>query len=535
MAINLNKIHSDLNHDDPQIQTFALMSITRLSPELVNSAEEVQSIHGKLSELVLSENSDVVFLARKAINHIDSVFKPYLKETQPKVPVNQDPQTMSREELLIVLDSALDPKYLASVAVRFIAVGKHDDLSSLTPFLRHENDRVRSNVVEVFETHGSMQQVDLIKPLLADPNNRVRGNAIIALVAMGYDDVGNDLNKMLCMGMVSMRETAVYVLSCLSLPFVEKLLVKATSDPYEGVRVRATRALSRFVSPVAITRLRQLMNDIDINICEAAIESLRKIKASHEANKRGKVSQSSEEKQKLQKPPSPVQESTPAVNEHKLTSKKAEELDIVQQHSISSSVQPLEQSSSDILDRHDEDILDRHDEDILDRHDEDIDDSNLVTSHPDSDIENNNQATVYDDSDIDDSMERKIIVSEALESSDDLSSLEATELEKHVKFRELGTSVYQLCRTNSLSHHVIDTIFYEILRYQDFLRAYLSKKRDVENGGNDNESKHAIKQLQLKIEEAFVKLGEAAFSQINNGSLDVSGNNEIIAIVAELN
>src|SRR5437868_2606376 len=74
MAINLEKLRSDLGHNDTQIQTFALMCITRLSPQVTHSADEIRGIRSKLGDLASSSNPDVVFLARKAINHIETSF-----------------------------------------------------------------------------------------------------------------------------------------------------------------------------------------------------------------------------------------------------------------------------------------------------------------------------------------------------------------------------------------------------------------------------------------------------------------------------
>ena len=104
---------------------------------------------------------------------------------------------------------------------------------------------------------------------------------------------------------------------------------------------------------------------------------------------------------------------------------------------------------------------------------------------------------------------------------------------RRLLFRELGTSIYQLCRTNSLSHDAIDTVFYEILRYQDFLRAYLSRKHD--NDDSELESRVAIEQLQNKIEESFVTLGKNSLLLINDSSLDYPEDKEMNRIVSELN
>src|SRR5688572_10127475 len=79
MAVKLDKIYQDCSHPDPQIQTFALMSITRLSPSLVDAPDQIEKILDRLRALTASKNPDVVFLARKAVNHLEASFKAYLK------------------------------------------------------------------------------------------------------------------------------------------------------------------------------------------------------------------------------------------------------------------------------------------------------------------------------------------------------------------------------------------------------------------------------------------------------------------------
>lgn len=462
MAINLQKIRSDLEHADPQIQTFALMSISRLSPELVDSASEIQVVYDRLQKLIASDNPDVVFLARKATNHVDAVFRPYLKEKRQAAGPPRDPRTMEREELLATLDVGLDPKLLSALVMRFVEVGRREDLSALAPFLGHEDDRVRSNVVEVYAALGSREHVDVLKPLLADRNNRVRGNVIMALVRLGETDVRRPLEEMLCMGMISMRETAVWALSQLKLPFIEDLVLRASHDPYDGVRLRATKTLGTYVTRRAIVRLKELMNDLDINICEAAVEGLRHIKRLHdEARTRGSA-------------PAPTPVVSDATAPHVAPSAaKRQGPDLRAQPSI---IEPVE-----------------------------------VPPAPGDEA-----------------------VAVAAPSPAPAPSPVPAGEGRDETLRELGTEIYQLCRMNEITHEALDNVFYEILRYQDFLRAYMVKKQKGETG--DVNPRSAIEQLQGRIRESFGELGRVAAELIDRGKIRVPDDHQenVQRLVAQL-
>ncbi len=476
MAVNLAKICADLSHPDPQIKTFALMSITRLSRQIVDAPSEIRDIARQLKPLSTSENPDVVFLARKAFNHIDSHFKeclsgdateevgtqappvqvevpteveplapgvPAIKEVplvpaspapiepvepapavepvpqvdaasppspeppSPQPPMRKDPAQLGREEILQLLTDDLEPTYLASLLIQMSTKGTRDDLAAIESALTHADDRVRANAIEVFEQLGDASHSAKLVPLLQDTNNRARGNAILALDRMGYRELEPAVTTMLTHPTMSMRETAVYVLSRLDRPYTEALLTRALQDPYEGVRLRATRALAKFPTRDSVTALKRMLNDLDINICEAASESLRSIKGllqSQRAAMTGSTAQAAADTQASLKA-KPRQETRPS--------------------------QPAAPPGIEDL------------------------------------------------------------------------------------YRSLGTEIYQLCRLNAITHENLDSIFYEVLRYQDFLRNYMVKRGDPE----DETRKSAIEHLQQKIKASFALLGKQAAELLAKGQL----------------
>lgn len=432
MAINLSKIRGDLGHRDPQIQTFALISVTRLAPNLVDDESQVRDLFDQLEGLIRSDNPDVVFLARKATNHLRAHFQNQLGGPAARPRAGADPATMERRELMDEIRGCEDPQRLSTLVIRLVDRGGVEDLPDLARLLRHENDRVRSNTLEVFARHGDLTHVELVKPLAQDPSNRVRGTAVLALDRFGSSGASEALDQMLGLSAISMRETAVWVLSQLDRPWVAGLLIRAIDDPYDGIRLRAVRALAKYPTKESVRALKAAMNDIDINICEAAAESLRALKVliqgAQQARRAGEAAAPAAA-------PAPAEATEPAP---------------------APTPAPAEPAA-------------------------------------------------------------------------------AAGSEKLAILRDLGTSIYQLCRLNAVTHEALDATFYEILRYQDFLRAYLLKRQ---KGGapEGSEAAEAIRKLQLRIAKAFVDLGQTAEGLLRSGAIKVPGDHqaEVQGLLARL-
>jgi hypothetical protein len=87
-----------------------------------------------------------------------------------------------------------------------------------------------------------------------------------------------------------------------------------------------------------------------------------------------------------------------------------------------------------------------------------------------------------------------------------------------VAYKDLGETVYHLCRNNLITNELLDGLFYEILRYQDFLRAYQSKQSKAQ----DPSQQAAIDKLQEKIRTAMIGLGRQAASLFKDGQVPIA-------------
>ncbi len=316
MAINVRKLANDIFYDDEDIRILALTTIVQLSAEAVEEPSDLPFLAGKLGLLLESPpDDDTEFLAKKALNKVRLLQKELDVEEEPSTvpPAAEDEgreevyggqelaaaaddedslvvvqEAEAEEETEGLADSALDaneikrlveatedPVERASLLSRLKECRDFDDWNWLARFLKSADDRVRANAVEVVEELGDERtRLLLLSPLLEDTDNRVRANAAKALGALDSERVHEILETMIASPRLSMRESAVYALCYLKSVENVDLLIRALSDPYEGIRLRAVKGLARHKDPRAIPALKERLNDLDINVCEAAEQAI---------------------------------------------------------------------------------------------------------------------------------------------------------------------------------------------------------------------------------------------------------------------
>jgi hypothetical protein len=383
----------------------------------------------------------------------------------PPAPSPRRPaRDLERAELLAALDPAADPIYLASVVIALVKKGRREDVDRLFPLLEHSDDRVRANAVEVLGAHGNELHIPLLLPLLEDRSNRVAGNACLALARFDHPAVPRRIAAMLKSTLVSMRETATYVLSVLDKDYVEPLLIRAASDPYEGVRLRAIRALPRFLTRESVTALKNALNDIDINICETAAAGLRAIKAVLQARRAEPEAPATDA---AGPPPAVDSALPPAAPGGEVRPGAADARDPSLAGAIGPGFAGPAGPATPLA----------------------VDDAVPPGSLP---------------------------ADQPPGPRPDMGLLASIH-------HELGTAVYQLCRSNALTNEILDGIFYEILRYQDFLRAYQAKQAR----GDDPSQRQAIEKLEEKIRVSLVSLGRQAAPLINDRQVSVPERDQV--------
>ncbi|MBI3891132.1 MAG: HEAT repeat domain-containing protein [Candidatus Wallbacteria bacterium] len=273
MSLKIQRIIEDLSDSDAEIQTLALTTLTRLSLDDSVTPAQLTELRNRLGQLCSAGNGDIAFLAKKALNYVDGGARHQQQAAASQAGPPADSQLTGRQ-IMSELARQSDPNRLATLLAQLRRAGEAAVLGDIAKFLKHADDRVRANSVEVFEDLGDRTHIPLLVPMLNDPNNRVKSNVVKALGRFGDPQVKEYLASMLDSDKVAMRESAVYAIAQLGKLDVEDLLVRAASDAYEGVRMRAVKCLADSGSEKAINALTRRIDDNDPTVRQQAIDVL---------------------------------------------------------------------------------------------------------------------------------------------------------------------------------------------------------------------------------------------------------------------
>jgi HEAT repeat protein len=283
----LNKLNEDVFHQVEKVRILALSTIPQLDGQSFDDYEDYNMLLETIHKATKSHSQDVRFLARKAANHLENITPGESSSPQPAI-VSQEEQAQARRpapvhvalansqafrlidtveenypaddmqqseediklpkraELISSISETSDPNELCLLIARLSECAITEDIRLIAKFLKHKDSRVRSNTIEFLSKHAPNQiQLKLITPLMEDPDNRVKGNVAKALADLGESSVIDYVSSLLDDPQMANRESAVYALS--SFPDgdqVKELLYRALNDSYDGVKLRAIRALA---------------------------------------------------------------------------------------------------------------------------------------------------------------------------------------------------------------------------------------------------------------------------------------------------
>jgi len=270
VAVNVKKVAKDVFHDDEDVRILALTAVVQLSPASIPDGDDLALLIKTLERATHETEGDVLFLARKGLNHLRTMQRTPTGASSAAVAAAPRP-VPSRERLLKTIEQHDSDTQLATAVSELVRVGTPDDVDRVVPLLCHRDPRVRSNAVEFMERHAEPAALlEHCVPLLQDDNNRVKGTVATVLGRLGHPTVAAYLERLLDDHRISVRESAVYALSNIRGAAYVDLLLKALRDPFEGIRLRAVQGLGRQKDPRTLPFLKDLLNDLDIAICEEA-------------------------------------------------------------------------------------------------------------------------------------------------------------------------------------------------------------------------------------------------------------------------
>jgi hypothetical protein len=279
----IKKILQDLQSQSTKRMILALMHI----PRIQNFPQEpllVEQLKLEISQCLISENPDVSFLAKKAQNSLSML--------APLEPAANTAPTLIEPE-----DEFIDFGFEEEVDAvdQFEFEGTQDQLEhqlknlpanfthyeKIIPLFQNEEPRVVAFALEAYSRFATQSEIlQYVTPFLWHENNRIRANAIVIAGALDFSQVQDSLESMMDTTRISMRESAVWAIG--ELPpntALKNLLLNALHDPYRDIRLRAIDILSEYPYEDVINQMKRLSNDMDIEICEKAIKTLQHLES----------------------------------------------------------------------------------------------------------------------------------------------------------------------------------------------------------------------------------------------------------------
>jgi Uri superfamily endonuclease len=157
------------------------------------------------------------------------------------------------------------------------ALVKHPDIvPTLRPLLADTDEDLRWWTVQVLLATGRAQAASLLVHMLSDRDDAVRGSAVLALGLMGSVEAVEALANLMDDDSGWLRQLAALGLALIGEPAVP-VLQEALQSTEEGLRVRASYALSRIRSPTATGSLLRALNDPNYVVNAYAQEALERM------------------------------------------------------------------------------------------------------------------------------------------------------------------------------------------------------------------------------------------------------------------
>ncbi|MBI2945629.1 MAG: HEAT repeat domain-containing protein [Candidatus Wallbacteria bacterium] len=446
MSLKIQRIVEDLADVDAEIQTLALTTLTRISLDDTVTPAQLTELRNRLASLCSTSNGDIAFLAKKALNYVDGGARSQAPAT-PAQPATRPPAPeASPKQLMAELARESEPMRIATVLTQLIRSGDASMLGEIAKFLKHDDDRVRANAVEVFEKLGDRTHIPLLVPILNDPTNRVKANVVKALGRFGDPQVREYLSSMLESDKVAMRESAVYAISQLGKLDLEDLLIRAASDAYEGVRLRVVKCLADFSSEKAIAALTRRIDDNDPSVRQQALDIL----------------------------------AAKGVNVQELVEQRRE-LGLVDAASNLPYIPtPVAKPSAE-----DEGFQARVREKV-----------------------------------------EKTFKLEILNIAQELREGEMKARMARLLFK-IGVDAFEMCRRGELKDKALMVHYYEITKYQDFLRSLSKKSAESADGLKTQVLSAGLEQYRAKMRASFVRLGKALAQAHRSGAIRVEETPEL--------
>ncbi|MGM0599960.1 MAG: HEAT repeat domain-containing protein, partial [Candidatus Rifleibacteriota bacterium] len=230
MEVNAENISALLNSAGPDKRRQGIIltvkfDLTALKPSLTRIAgsdenHELRALARKGLERMNSRHSPEDQDKKFAQIHFEQLLQsedPYARFAGLKKALVEN-SDIARLCILAALKKEQIPQLKASMLMGIGRFGRHEDIATLSSFLRDSDSRVRANCVEALASIGGEEANRHIISLMSDQDNRVKANVIKALKGLGGPGLLELLKKMIQDERVWMRASAVFAFSKIKSP-----------------------------------------------------------------------------------------------------------------------------------------------------------------------------------------------------------------------------------------------------------------------------------------------------------------------------
>lgn len=267
MGIYFEELIQELESQDQNCLYLTLIKLLRIPTCSIVDSSNYYLLHRHLRNMCLVSSdtfTDILFSIRDKFDECFSL-------EFPSEDFNPDCANK-----LLALDSR--PQDLVTGLFQLCDFNQGNDFDLCNKLINHENDLVRCAALEVYQYRAEPQHIHSIIHLLTEKSPRVLKFVIRFLDRFGLEPVIECLSDMIKSDKNNLRITAIKCLARLETNTeIVSLLSDASKFGLEPVRLLAIKALALHATPDSIKTLRELQNDISIEICETARTSIEKM------------------------------------------------------------------------------------------------------------------------------------------------------------------------------------------------------------------------------------------------------------------
>lgn len=267
MGFYFEELVHELQSEDKECVYLNLIKLLRMPIWSILDPSNYYLLHRQLRNMCLFYDdgcTDILFSIRDKFDECFTLEFPH--------------QDFNQDYSRIISSSNHQPKDLVAALLEACDFNPNNHIDLCYQFINHESGVVRCAALELYQYNADSQNIQSMIHLLTERNPKVLKFAIRFLERFGLDQVVACLSNMIKSNNSNSKITAIKSLARLETNSkIVSLLSDASEFGLESIRLLAIKALALHATPDSIQVLRELQNDINIEICETARISIEKM------------------------------------------------------------------------------------------------------------------------------------------------------------------------------------------------------------------------------------------------------------------